>query len=401
LFAWPQKLVTHIEHGGRMQGRIGFRMKCVQDMRTLDHYLYQIAFKRLSVEERGWFIGRIACAIRIACAADRLAHMGLCYADFAEKNIMVNPLSGYACLIDCDSLTVPGELEATIKGTPWYCAPEIVTQQVKVPSLETDRHALAILFHLWLLGAHPLIELNGNQADEFYLGEQARYQAHYIEHQADPISSSLNAENLGPALQQLFEQAFIDGLHKPDLRPRPRSWAEALMKTYDWLIPCASLSCGWGFFIARPHAAFICPNCHTSLQEPMTLPFLYLLSPNVLTSDSVHTEGTEIGSPHYIVGWPERPLHQWHIQYNSTPLPFPGQRHATDTTPYAIFRYDSDGNWFLENCKMPNLSYYQPSLAQWQTCQIGGSVPLCPQTLIRFDLVDAYLASIVLYQVKR
>jgi len=47
-----------------------------------------------------------------------LATLGLCYPDFSGKNVLVDPFAGLTVLIDCDSLTVPGRLSATVDGSP-------------------------------------------------------------------------------------------------------------------------------------------------------------------------------------------------------------------------------------------------------------------------------------------
>src|SRR5947208_9685524 len=148
-FTWPEKRV--------IKPTIGFRMRYVGGLKTLEHYILSKAYARLKPEERGWFIGRIATAIKIVSAANRLATMGLCYPDFSGKNIMVEPFEGRMVLIDCDSLTVPGRLSPTVEGTTSFRAPEIVTRAVLVPSVKTDRHALAVLLYRWLLFLHPLI----------------------------------------------------------------------------------------------------------------------------------------------------------------------------------------------------------------------------------------------------
>src|SRR2546425_7831602 len=99
-FTWPEKRVV--------QPRVGFRMRFVGGLRTLENYILPKAFARLKPEERGWFIGRVATAIKLVGAANRLATMGLCYPDFSGKNILVEPFEGRMVMIDCDSLTVPG-----------------------------------------------------------------------------------------------------------------------------------------------------------------------------------------------------------------------------------------------------------------------------------------------------
>ena len=147
-FTWPEQRV--------IQPKIGFRMRFAGGLKALEHYILPKSFHRLKPEERGWFIGRIAIAVKLATAANRMSSMGLSYPDFSSKNILVDPFAGRMVLIDCDSLTVPGQLPPTVEGTTWYRAPEIVMRRVLTPSVKTDRHALAVILYQWLLLWHPL-----------------------------------------------------------------------------------------------------------------------------------------------------------------------------------------------------------------------------------------------------
>jgi serine/threonine protein kinase len=390
-FAWPEQLVKEVIWPEGQRRRVhygGFRMRYVTGMNAISHYIFQDAFLLLPPEERGWFIGRVACAIKIASAADRLAHMGLCYADFSENNILVDPFTGRATLIDCDSLTVPGVLESTVNGTDWYRPPEIITKKVTIPSLETDRHALAVLLYCWLVQGHPLV---GPDRDiESYLGQQALY----IEHPTNPANSHrgqrIKAEHLGHEIQQLFTTAFIDGLHDPERRPRPREWVKALCHMYDWIIPCASPTCDWRFFVVRPGTPLICPMCRYRLRKPSTLPIIHLFHPHQF-SESYNDIGP--GSLHYLVGWPERSLHQWHIRYDASPV-YQGPTRAPDVTPYALIQYKREDSWYLHNLKLPALRYRLPSDAQdvWHTCPVDQVLPLVENTYIQFGGETGYYA---------
>ena len=125
-FAWPQACAIAADGAPR----VGMRMRFVEGLRAMESYVFGKSFSRLPPEERGWFIGRLAVAIRLASAAHRLAAMGLCYPDFSDRNVLVDPFDGTMVLIDCDSLAVPGVISATVEGSDWYRAPEIVAHQV-------------------------------------------------------------------------------------------------------------------------------------------------------------------------------------------------------------------------------------------------------------------------------
>ena len=372
-FTWPEKRVV--------QPHVGFRMRYVDGMKTLEHYFLGKAYNRLKPEERGWFIGRIAVAIKLVSAANRLATMGLCYPDFSGKNIMVDPFEGRMVLIDCDSLTVPGRLAATVEGTTTFRAPEIVMHTVTVPSVKTDRHALAVLLYSWLLLWQPLngdknFDPDPDKDDYMRYGPDALY----IEHPTDTSNRAskqiLKAHMLGPELEKLFRIAFVDGLHNPDKRPLPFQWQSALYHAYDQIIPCSSSTCDWRFFIATntPHLA--CPRCKQPLSKPITLPFLYLMS-HRRTGDP-NDYATDETKAHYIVGWPGKTLHQWHVRPDAAPG-YTDPNNIPDPTPRAMFEYDEHNTqWYLKNLAEHDMYYRWPQdgANQWRLWSQNTNVPL-------------------------
>lgn len=372
-FTWPEKRVV--------QPHVGFRMRYVEGMKTLENYFLGKAFARLKPEERGWFIGRIAVAIKLVSAANRLATMGLCYPDFSGKNIMVDPFEGRMVLIDCDSLTVPGRLSATVEGTTTFRAPEIVMHTVPVPSVKTDRHALAVLLYWWLLLWHPLkgdkrFDADPDRDDYLCFGADAIY----IEHPTDTSNRAskqvLKAKMLGPELEKLFRTAFVDGLHNPDKRPLPFQWQTALYHAYDQIIPCASPQCDWRFFIATNTQHLACPRCSQPVEKPSTLPFLYLMA-HRRTGDP-NDYATDESKAHYVVGWPGKTLHQWHMRPDAAPG-YTDRNNIPDPSPRALFEYDEHNNqWYLKNLAGYEMYYHwaQDGINQWRPWATNTSVPL-------------------------
>ncbi len=381
-FTWPEKRVAHPS--------IGFRMRFVEGLKTLEHYVLSKSYKRLKPEERGWFIGRIACAIKLVSAANRLSTMGLCYPDFSGKNILVDPFEGRTVLIDCDSLTVPGRLSPTVEGTTSFRAPEIVMGSLSIPSVKTDRHALAVLLYRWLLFLHPLVGDKVFDPDNPERDELLRYgqMALYIEHPTDTSNRAskqvLKARILGPELEKLFQAAFVDGLHNPDRRPFPYEWQQALYHTYDQIIPCASKYCEWRFFVAMYTPRLTCPMCQEPLKDPQTLPFVYLLKhKGTKIPDDYMTDESRA---HYVVGWPGRYLHQWHTRPDATPI-YTDPRNVPDTTPRAVFEYDQRANqWYLKNLAPHEMYYRLPNDAasMWRPWPVNASVPLTSGMTIQF-----------------
>lgn len=400
LYTWPEKRV--IAPG------VGYRMRFVTGMKTLDHYIFPKTFNRLPPEEKGWFIGRIAAAIQLVTAADRMARMGLCYPDFAPKNLLVDPFAGTMVLIDCDSLTVPTFLPPTIAGTSWFRAPELIAHPATPPSVETDRHAMAVLLYYRFLFRHPL---NGDRpaldADPD-VDDQLRYgvKALYTENKRDFTNrlkdhTLLTSEALGPELQRLFEHAFVTGLHQPAQRPMPFQWLEGLQRTYDRLIPCASAQCEWHAFVYPPIGRLICPKCKTLMSNPRSIPLLYLHQQKMSSKTSTTNTTVTRKDTHYMVGWPQRALHQWHTRTDATPF-YADLQHLPNTTPCAVFAYDQvSDQWYLQNLSLPELHYRPANMAaqHWLSWPIKSAVRLEQGMEILFSKSStSFLATIVLRQ---
>ena len=386
-FTWPEKRVVAPD--------VGYRMRYASGLKTLEHFILGKAFHRLKPDERGWFIGRMGVAIKLATAANRLASMGLCYPDFSGKNILVDAFRARMALIDCDSLTVPDKLPPTVEGTSDSRAPEIVMRTVTTPSVTSDRHTLAVIFYRWLLWWHPL---NGDknfdpdpvQDDLLRYGQKALY----IEHPSDDSNKAqgqvLKAHILGPELEGLFRQVFVNGLHHPEQRPQPYQWQRAFYRTYDHLIPCSSPYCDWRFFIVShtPQAwgsrplSLVCPRCAVTVAEPKTLPFLYLL-PHKGTNNPDDYANMTAPDLHYVVGWPQRTLHLWHVKPSATRV-YTDVGYVPDANPLASFSSDAnEDQWYLHNLQLPQLQFLDTG-GTWQPCSLKHAVPLLPETIIQF-----------------
>lgn len=415
-FAWPDKRVVSVDGAPK----IGFRMHWAKDVRALGHYIFGKAFKLLRPEQRGWFIGRVATAIKLVTAANRLSSLGLCYPDFSDNNVLVEPFEGLMTLIDCDSLTVPGAMEAKVAGTTWYLAPELVTGAIRSPSILTDRHNLAVLLYLWLLTWHPLIGDRVYDPRDPDNDDRLRYgaRATYIEHATDTSNRAkgqvVKASVLGPEMQALFRTAFEEGLHHPKARPQPAQWLEALNRLYDRLVPCESPRCDWHWFPATPVRGLQCPKCGYAFQNPSVLPFVTLL-PHQGTRDpddfvSVPNGQHQIAGPqgkhsylHYIVGWPERAIHSWHINASMTPN-YRGPTQPVDRAPYARFEFDAaHQQWCLLNLRTPNMRCRFASDAPnaWRPWPVNVAHALEQDMVIQFgDAPDHFRAQVNLVQVR-
>ncbi|MBP8994695.1 MAG: kinase, partial [Bacteroidales bacterium] len=225
--------------------------------------------KFLAPEEKGDWFKYFQISIRISRAVKRLHAAGLAHSDLSYKNVLVDPTTGQASIIDIDGLVVPGKYPPDVLGTPDFIAPEVISTKHlpitdakrKLPSIKTDRHALAVMIYMYLLYRHPLRggkvnDLDSAKDEELSMGIKALFIEHPTDRsnrvkvdqlhpsqlpQGDPVKIPYSV--CGPYLKELFNKAFIDGLQNPDIRPTADEWEQALLKTVDLMQPCQNPNC--------------------------------------------------------------------------------------------------------------------------------------------------------------
>lgn len=230
----------------------------------------------LPVDQKGTFLTNLHMCIKIARAVRRLHAAGLAHSDLSYKNILVDPITGSACIIDADSLVVPGKFPPEVLGTPDFIAPEVMETKGlpltdanrKLPSINTDRHALAVLIYMYLLNRHPLrggkvhdVSDSGRD-EELSMGKNALFVEHPTDKSNRVKPQQLASSELpqgdpakrpyticGPYLKALFDRAFVDGLHDPMNRPSAAEWEEALVRTTDLVQPCQNKNCEAHWFV--------------------------------------------------------------------------------------------------------------------------------------------------------
>jgi serine/threonine protein kinase len=325
--------------------------------------------KYLDPRELGDWMHTLKVCIMLSRAVRRMHAAGLAHSDLSYKNVLVDPSSGRACLIDMDGLVVPGKFPPDVVGTPDFIAPEcVMTAHLahtdpnrKLPSIATDQHALATLIYMYLLLRHPLRGDRINdfddpqRDDELAMGAQALF----IEHPTDTANridpADLSEAELpwrdpqrlpytitGPYLSALFERAFIGGLHTPGARPSADEWEHALVKTVDLLQPCANTACEQKWYVFDNTTRPVCPFCKTPFARPLPVLNLY----------SSRQEGNYRPDNHRLMVYSNQSLFPWHINREI----FANEKLSDaqkKRVGYFVFFNDS---WVLVNEAMPDLT---------------------------------------------
>lgn len=292
---------------------------------------------RLDDSELGNWLNYFQVCVNIARGVKRLHSAGLAHSDLSYKNILIDPTTGTgANIIDIDGLVVPGKFPPDVIGTADFIAPEVLaTKNLKIddsnrklPSRLTDLHALAVLIYMYLLYRHPLRggnyfgPLDSDKEEDLLMGSKALF----IEHPSDNSNRNFKREYgdnfekfkpwtdltktpytiTGPYLKELFDQAFIKGLHNPNERPPADAWEQALIKTNDLKIQCSNAKCDQKWFIYNNTKNTKCPFCDTKYKHSIpVLDFFYQFKPGVWKPENQR-----------LVIYDNSTLHQWHTNRN-------------------------------------------------------------------------------------
>jgi serine/threonine protein kinase len=287
---------------------------------------------RLDESELGNWLSYFQVCVNIARGVKRLHAAGLAHSDLSYKNVLIDPVSKSAAIIDIDGLVVPGLFPPDVIGTADFIAPEVLSTKHlkktdpnrKLPNRLTDLHALAVMIYMYLLYRHPLKggkvhDLDTEKDDLLSMGEKALF----IENPADasnrPKPNQFNPKELpwvdankvpytitGPYLKTLFDQAFITGLHLPMQRPTADAWEQALLKTTDLMQPCSNPSCDQKWYVFDNTNKPKCPFCGTPHKGSLpVLDLFYQFKPTVWKPEN-----------HRLMVYNNQYLFQWHVNRN-------------------------------------------------------------------------------------
>ena len=369
VYCWPTKIIEHPRlgivvptypkhfffEGGPMKGK----------QKEGKWFASAKLRKLIDPTEKGNWFSYFKISILLSRSVKKLHPSGLAHSDLSYKNVLIDPKGGNAAIIDIDGLVVPGKYPPDVLGTPDFIAPEVFKTiklnykdpKRELPNVKTDRHALAVLIYMYLLYRHPLRggkvhDLDPGKDEELSMGKKALF----IEHPADETNrpkennphympwadiKQIPYTVTGPYLKQLFDQAFIEGLHNPNRRPNANAWEEALIKTVDLMQPCSNPKCEQNWFVFdntnKPH----CPFCGWKYSG--LLPILNLYS-------SIKS-GKFLPDNHRLMVYHNQYIYPWHVSKKV----FPDEKLSeADKKPVGYFSFYK-GKWVFVNQNIPEL----------------------------------------------
>lgn len=380
LFCWPEGVVEwngrlgivtpfyqrhfFFEHGSKNKDSLDIKGKDKEGKWFSAHHRK----KSLDERELGDWRNLLKICVLISRSVKRLHAAGLAHSDLSYKNVLVDPVSGSACIIDIDGLVVPGKFPPDVIGTPDFIAPEVVATQglsrsdsnKKLPSIATDRHALAVLIYFYLLCRHPLDgdkihDINDELRDQsLRMGERALFVEHPTDHSNNIKVKNRKPSELpwwdtskipytitGPYLVPLFNAAFIDGLSDPNKRPTADDWESALVKTIDLIQPCQNSACEQKWYVFDNSSKPKCPFCGTAHRGKLPVLNLY----------STRRAGNFMPDNHRLMVYSSQSLFMWHVSRLITPNERLEDKHKKRVGYFV----EQNGLWYLVNENMKDL----------------------------------------------
>jgi len=330
-FPWPNKIVV--------APKVGWCAPVLHNFTRLDFYFSTRLWKSLPDEDRGTWNQRVLVAYHLSKAVNWLHTNGLVYADLSPINILVNLKEDRTVLIFHESIPVTGFTSPFILYSPNIRAPEINMGDA-VPSINTDIHTLAVLIYQIFLFRNPLQGPKVHHKDP-EKDEQLTYGSNplYIEHPTDrsnrPDRLPFSSEMLTPLMRELFQRAFIDGLHNPSKRPSAAEWEAALLRMIDQIVICSNPDCKMKAYVAPDNNPIKCSWCQTPYQAATELPIISFYRPGKQPGDYEAENWSIVGSPN-------RGLAMHHIDPQTKFEP-------GDSTTGAHFELEDNGSWILVN----------------------------------------------------
>lgn len=181
-------------------------------------------------------------AMNLAKAVSAVHERGYVIGDLNESNALVFP-NTLVTLVDTDSFQV--QQYPCPVGRPEYTPPELQGKALKTVHREVEHDCFGLgvlIFQLLMNGSHPY------RARWVGSGTPITTAAEKITQGLFPYSRKPSPyvkppgpyplQMLHPALVELVQRCFDDGHQRPDLRPKPAEWAQALETAQQALVQC-------------------------------------------------------------------------------------------------------------------------------------------------------------------
>jgi serine/threonine protein kinase len=222
---------------------------------------------------------------------------GFCYCDISFGNVFWDPQTGHVLICDNDNVIVNGQ-KPEILGTMGFMAPEVVTGSA-APSIETDKHSLAVLLFYMFMLHHPL---DGKKESAFKCFDQPAKENLYGSDPLfifDPDNDSNRPDpryhgvvnNFWPiypqALRDLFTKAFTTGLRDPKHgRVTENQWKSVMAQLRDSILYCQKCGAENFYDPEAIKAASGSPPACWSCKIKIVLPFRIRIGKNVVMLNS-------------------------------------------------------------------------------------------------------------------
>ena len=206
VFIWPISCVE-TDYGR------GYIMEYVRHYEPLSKIMY-VSYSSEGLKE---------IALKIARSFQKLHDSDLCFRDINDEDILVNLETGDIRICDCDNVAKES-IYSSVKGRMGFIAPEIYLGSPH--DKRTDCHSILTIIFKLFVRRHPLEgiredNLGDRKIEDFYGKDALFIFDQYNGDNAPPEGDVSNKtwEMMSYYIQELFVDAFQNGLHDPDYRP--------------------------------------------------------------------------------------------------------------------------------------------------------------------------------------
>lgn len=212
------------------------------------------------------------------------------------------------------------------------------------PSVRTDLHALAVLIYEYLLFRHPLkgpktyLAQTGEEQERLEMGSKALFIEDTADQSNRPKDLKVIYNSMGPHLSDLFQRAFVRGLHSPNDRPSAYEWERGLITTWDLLFPCPNGSCTHKWFVLYDYTKPVCPFCGSRVSGSIP----------VLKLRMERRQGQWIHDKKVLI-YHNLNIFKWHVFDNISP----DENADRPSQGYCVFH---QGRWLLININLSSLT---------------------------------------------